>query len=224
MIPQFLAIALFLSIVGAFPVYSVAAASPSTSAQCTPDFAFGATTGSGMVTRGATVLLGITITSICGFTGDVSWSASVTSPPNTAKNGITLSRPTYHPIDLTTTHTSGLATFTVGTTENTLMTMWMITVTASGESNGNSLRHSATVSVTVDDFTIVANPTSITTSVGKTVTSAVTATSLNSFSGQIFYSGLLFAFHRLTRVVQSSAPSAYPGSRELGRLDADLQL
>jgi hypothetical protein len=191
MIPQLLAMALVLSMVGAMPVYSVAAASPSASAQCTPDFAFGATTGSGMVTRGATVLLGITITSVCGFTGDINWSASVTSPPDTAKNGITLSRPTYHPIDITATHTSGIASFSVGTTANTLMTTWTITVTASGESNGNSLRHSATISVTVDDFTIVANPTSITTSVGKTVTSAVTATSQNGFSGQIFYSGLL---------------------------------
>ena len=140
--------------------------------------------------KGSYRITGITITSVCGLTGNIFWSASVTSPPNTAKNGITVSRPTYHPIDLTTTHTSGIASFTVGTTENTLMTTWTITVTAFDESNG-SLRHSATVSVTVDDFTIVANPTSITTSVGRTVTSAVTATSQNGFSGQIFYSGLL---------------------------------
>jgi hypothetical protein len=189
MIPKFLAMALVLSMVGALPVYSVAAASANTSAQCTPDFTIVATTN-GMVTRGATVLLGVTVTAVCGLVGNIGISPSVTAPSHTATNGITLHQATYRPIALTATHTSGGASFTAVTTENTLMTTWTITVTAFDESNG-SLRHSVNISLTVDDFAIAANPTSITTSVGKTVTSAVTATSLNGFSGQIYYSGLL---------------------------------
>jgi hypothetical protein len=189
MIPQFLAMALVLSMVGALPVYSVAAASAGTSARCTPDFTFGTPTN-GMVTRGAPVLLGITIKSVCGLTGNIGWFPSVTSPSHTAMNGITLHQSTYRPIVLSATHTSGGASFSAITTANTLMTTWTITVTAFDESNA-SLRHSVNLSLTVDDFTIAANPPSITTSVGKTVTSAVTATSQNGFSGQIFYSGLL---------------------------------
>jgi hypothetical protein len=188
-IPQILATALILSMVGALPVSSVAAAGVSAGAQCTPNFTIGATTN-GVVTRGSTVLLEITITGVCGLTGNIGWSPSVTSPSHTTENGITLHQATYRPIVLSATHTSGGASFTVVTTGNTLMTTWTITVTAFDESNG-SLRHSVNLSLTVDDFMIAANPAVITTSVGKTVTSAVTATSLNGFSGQIFYSGLL---------------------------------
>ena len=178
---------LVLSMVGALPV--AAAASASTGAQCTPDFTIGTPTNV-MVTRGATVLIGITITSVCGLVGNIGISPSVAAPAHTATNGVALHQATYRPIVLTATHTSGGASFTAVTTANTLMTTWTITVTAFDESNG-SLRHSANISLTVDDFSITANPTSITTSMGKTVTSAVSATSLNGFSGQIFYSGLL---------------------------------
>jgi hypothetical protein len=188
-IPQVLALVLVLSVVGALPVSSVAAAGVSAGAVCTPNFTITATTN-GMVTRGTSVLLGITITSVCGLTGNIGWSPSVTSPSHTTENGITLHQTTYRPIVLTATRTSGGASFSAITTENTPMTTWTITVTAFDESNG-SLRHSVSLSLTVDDFMIAANPAVITTSVGKTVTSAVTATSLNGFSGQIFYSGLL---------------------------------
>src|ERR1700722_33591 len=188
-IPQILALVLVLSMVSALPVSSVAAASVNTGAQCTPNFTIGTTTN-GMVTRGATVLLGITITSVCGLTGNIGWFPSVPAPPPTVKNGITVHQATYRPIVLSATRTSGGASFSVITTANTLMTTWTITVTAFDESNG-SLRHSLNLSLIVDDFMIAANPTVITTSVGKTVTSAVTATSQNGFSGQIFYSGLL---------------------------------
>jgi hypothetical protein len=190
MIPQFLAMTLVLSMVAALPVYSVAAASATTSAQCTPDFTVSAPTNV-VVARGATVLLRFTVTSVCGFTGNIGWFPSVTAPSHTAKNGVGLHQATYHPIVLSATHTSGGASFQAITTVNTLMTTWTITVTAFDRSNPLNLRHTVNISLTVDDFAIAANPTSITTSVGKTVTSAVTATSLNGFSGQIFYSGLL---------------------------------
>jgi hypothetical protein len=185
-IPQFLAVALVLSMVGALPLYSAAAAAGT---QCTPNFTIGTSTN-GTVMRGSSVILEITITSVCGLTGNIGWSPSVTAPANTAKTGITLHQATYRPIVLSASKTSGGASFSVGTTENTLMTTWTIKVTAFDESNG-SLRHSVNLNLTVDDFTIAASPVSITTSVGKTVTSAVTATSQNGFSGQIFYSGLL---------------------------------
>ncbi|HEV2389813.1 MAG TPA: hypothetical protein VGS04_03720, partial [Nitrososphaerales archaeon] len=142
------------------------------------------------VTRGSTILLGFTVTSVCGFTGNIGWFPSVTAPPHTSQDGVALHQATYRPITLSATHTSGGASFQAITTANTLMTTWTITVTAYYNSNP-PLRHTVSISLTVDDFAITANPTSITTSVGDTVTSAVTATSLNGFSGQIFYSGLL---------------------------------
>ena len=186
-VPRFLATALLLSMVGAMPFNSVAAASAS--AQCTPDFNISAST-SATVTRGATKLLGFTVTAICGFTGNIGWFPSVTAPSHTATNGPALHQATYHPIVLSSTHTSGGASFQAITTENTLMTTWTITVTAYYNSNP-PLRHTVNIQLTVDDFAIAANPTSITTSVGTTVTPTVTATSQNGFSGQIFYSGLL---------------------------------
>jgi hypothetical protein len=190
MIPRFLAMTLILSMVAALPVYSVAASSASTSALCTPDFTVGGyPSTNGTVARGATLFMGITVTSVCGFTGNISWFPSVTAPSHTAKNGVGLHQATYHPIVLSATHTSGGASFLAITTVNTLMTTWTITVTAYQQ--GTSLRHTVNISLRVDDFAITANPTSITTSVGTTVTSAVTATSQNGFSGQIFYSGLL---------------------------------
>jgi hypothetical protein len=187
-IPRFLAMTLVLSMVAALPVYSVAAASASTNAQCTPDFTVSAPTNV-MVTRGATKLIQVTVTSVCGFTGNVSWFPTVTAPPHTTQNGVGLHQATYHPIVLSATHTSGGAAFSAITTANTLMTTWTITVTAYQQ--GTSLRHTVNISLTVDDFAITASSTSITTSVGTTVTPTVTATSLNGFSGQIFYSGLL---------------------------------
>jgi hypothetical protein len=187
-IPKFLAMTLILSMVAALPVYSVAAASASPSAQCTPDFTVSGPTNV-MVARGATLFIGITVTSVCGFTGNISWFPSVTAPPHTTQNGVGLHQATYHPIVLSATHTSGGASFSAITTANTLMTTWTITVTAYQQ--GTTLRHTVNISLRVDDFAITANPTIITTSVGTTVTPAVTATSLNGFSGQIFYSGLL---------------------------------
>jgi hypothetical protein len=186
-IPRFLAMTLVLSMVAALPVYSVAA-NASTNAQCTPDFTVSGPTNV-MVARGATLFIGITVTSVCGFTGNVSWFPSVTAPSHTTQNGVGLHQATYHPIVLSSTHTSGGASFSAITTVNTLMTTWTITVTAYQQ--GTSLRHTVSISLRVDDFAITANPTSITTSVGTTVTSAVNATSQNGFSGQIFYSGLL---------------------------------
>lgn len=155
---------LVLSMVAALPVYSVAAASTGTGAQCTPDFTVSAPTNA-MVTRGATKLLGFTVTSVCGFTGNVSWFPSVTAPSHTAKNGVGLHQATYHPIVLSATHTSGGASFSAVTTANTLMTTWTITVTAYQQ--GTSLRHTVNISLTVDDFAITASPSSITTSVGQ---------------------------------------------------------
>jgi hypothetical protein len=188
MIPKLLAMTLVLSMVAALPVYSVAAVGATTNAPCTPDFTISGPTNV-MVTRGATVLIGITVTSVCGFTGNISWFPSLTAPSHTTQNGVGLHQATYHPIVLSATHTSGGASFSAITTANTLMTTWTITVTAYQQ--GTSLRHTVNISLTVDDFAITANPVSITTSVGTTVTPTVTATSLNGFSGQIFYSGLL---------------------------------
>jgi hypothetical protein len=63
---------------------------------------------------------------------------------------------------------------------------YTITVTARDSQSGKS--QSASVTLTVNDFTIAANPTSITVPAGQTATSTVTASGFNGFSGTIYYS------------------------------------
>src|SRR5579864_543066 len=155
-------------------------------AACTPDFTFGPTTPA-RVLRGYTVLMGVSVIGECGFSGNIIWSASITAPSFNSQDGLRLYRPTYHAIVLSPSQPTGRASFQAITTKNTLLTTWTITVTASDSSAG--LRHSVNLALIVDDFAISANPTTIKASVGQTVTSTVTATSINGFSGQIFYSG-----------------------------------
>jgi hypothetical protein len=159
-----------------------------TSSACTPDFAFGTPT-TAHVLRGYTVLMGVSLIGECGFSGSIVWGASVTAPSFNSQDGIGIHRPTYHPIVLSPSQPTGAASFQAITTKNTMLTTWTITVTAFDASAG--LRHSVNLALIVEDFTISANPTNVRTSVGQTVTSTVTATSINGFSGQIFYSGLL---------------------------------
>jgi hypothetical protein len=163
----------------------------SSSSACSPDFVFGTPTPA-TVLRGNTVLIGVSVTGVCGFSGSLVWSASVTAPSFNSQDGLTLHRATYHPIVLSPSQPTGRASFQAITTKNTLLTKWTITVSATDSSSSPCcLRHSVNLALTVDDFSISANPTNIKASVGQTVTSTVTATSINGFSGQIFYSGTL---------------------------------
>jgi hypothetical protein len=165
------------------PVYASSGSSPT--ASCTPNFILSTSRPITNNTRGAESVLEISITSLCGLSGSVGWDVALTAPSHTATNAPILHQPTYR-VNLSPNHTSGFE-FTAITSQNTLLTAWTITVTAFGL----GLRHTLNVTLTVNDFTIAANPTHITVKPGQVATSAVTATGINGFSGQIFYSGLL---------------------------------
>ncbi len=68
------------------------------------------------------------------------------------------------------------------------MTTWTITVTASDVSHC-CVTHSVNVVLTVNDFTVTANPTSVKIPSGQIAYSTITVTSVNGFSGTIYYSG-----------------------------------
>src|SRR5258708_26373397 len=88
-------------------------------AACTPDFTFG-TPSPARVLRGYTVLMGVSVIGECGFSGNIVWGASVTSPSFNSQDGITLHRPTYHAIVLSPSQPTGVASFQAITTKNTL--------------------------------------------------------------------------------------------------------
>jgi hypothetical protein len=159
-------------------------------AACTPDFTFGIHAPV-RVTRGETLMMGVSVNGECGLSGNLIWSPSIVAPTFNAQDGLGLHRATYHPIVLSPSHPSGTASFQAITTKNTLMTSWTVNVAANDVSAPGGLRHSVNLTLIVDDFAISASPTTIKASVGQTVTSLVTASSLNGFSGQIFYSGIL---------------------------------
>jgi hypothetical protein len=164
------------------PVY---ATSGSSAANCTPNFLLSTSRPSTNNTRGAESVMIISITSVCGLSGSIGWGVALTAPPHTVSDAPTLNQATYR-VNLAPNHTSGVE-FTAVTNHNTLLTDWTITVSAFGL----GLRHSLNVTLVVNDFTITANPTKITVKPGQVATSAITATGINGFSGQIFYSGLL---------------------------------
>src|SRR5712692_1300552 len=144
---------------------------------------------SASVARGATTVFGISIKSSCG-TDHIGWGPSVTSPtPKVTcdknnvctSNGPILHQSTYHTIG------SGTGTFTASATDTTLLTTWTITVTASDVTHC-CVSHSVDVTLTVNDFTVTANPTSAKVSAGQTATSTITATGFNGYSGTLYYS------------------------------------
>jgi hypothetical protein len=95
-------------------------------------------------------------------------------------NGPTLALGSYHLIN------GGSASLRADAGASTPLMTYMITVTARDTQSGKT--QSASVSLTVNDFTITANPTSITVPPGQMATSTVTASGFNGFSGTIYYS------------------------------------
>jgi hypothetical protein len=100
------------------------------------------------------------------------------SPSET--NGPTLRLSRYHLIN------GGSASLRADAGASTPLMTYTITVTASDIQSGKS--QSASVQLTVNDFTITANPTSIMVPQGQVATSTVTASGFNGFSGTIYYS------------------------------------
>src|SRR2546425_11845746 len=110
----------------------------------------------------------ITVTPINGFTATVALTSSI--PPAT---GLTCSLPPSS-ILLGASQTATLScTGSAGT----------YTVTVTGTSG--SLVHTATVIYTVQDFTISANPTSVTVNAGVAGASAITITAQGGFNGVV---------------------------------------
>ena len=95
-------------------------------------------------------------------------------------NGPTLTLSRYHIIN------GGGAVLRVSAGPSTPLMTYTITVIA--RDTQSSQTKSASVTITVNDFTITANPTSVTVPAGQTATSTVTVTGLNGFSGTIYYS------------------------------------
>jgi len=147
------------------------------------DFTLTISPTSASLARGSTNGFRITISSVCGLTGDIGWGVAITSPSTTT--GLTLQQATYH-VFLSSTHTSGTGSFSVSASLSTVMTTYTLTVTARDTTLG--LTHSVTASLIVDDFTLTANPTKVKVSAGQTAFSTITVTGENGFSGTINYS------------------------------------
>lgn len=95
-------------------------------------------------------------------------------------NGPTLKLSRYHLFN------GGGASLRVDAGPSTPLMTYTIIVTASDTRSGTT--KSARVTLTVNDFTVTANPTSVTVPAGQTATSTVTVIGLNGFSGTIYYS------------------------------------
>lgn len=114
----------------------------------------------------------ITVNCSCG----VILGASIS--PNVS-NGPTLTLSNYH---LTN---GGSASLRVDAGPSTPLITYTITVTARDTQTGRT--KSDSVTLIVNDFTVTANPASITVPAGQAAISTVTATGLNGFGGNIHY-------------------------------------
>jgi hypothetical protein len=170
---------------------------PGCGGTATPDFSLSATPPSQTVTAGNGTSFTLTATSLNGYNGTVSFSASG------APTGMTVS---FNPASLTPTNSS---TVTVGTAAT--MTPGTYTLTLNG--TDGTLSHSTTVTVTVNapvtgDFSITATPSSRTISRGSSTTFSVTVANSGGFSGVVSFSvaGLP------SRTSASFSPSSVSGS------------
>jgi hypothetical protein len=132
------------------------------------DFTLGASPTSVTVKAGTTGTSTITLTSLQGFTGTVTLANTVS--PST---GLTC---TLSPTSIVL-GTSGTSTLSCSGSAGAY------TVTVNGTSG--TLSHSANVTLTVQDFTLTANPTSLSVNAGSPGTSNQTVTALDGFSGTV---------------------------------------
>ncbi|HKQ77387.1 MAG TPA: glycoside hydrolase family 9 protein [Blastocatellia bacterium] len=162
----------------------------------TPDFTLSANPSSVNLTRGATANSAITITRLGGFTGSVALSASG------LPSGVTAS---FNPASAT--GTSSTVTFTA----TTAATLGPATVTITGI--GGGLTRATTINLTViaqptPDFTLSANPSSLTVNRGASGTSTITITRSGGFTGSVAFS----ASGLPTGVTASFSPTSTTGN------------
>ncbi len=117
-----------------------------------------------------------TCTTTCGFAGPVTITTS-TSPAS----GLAVACPASIALTAGQTGATGTCTFSSVTPGS-----YTVIITASGGTNG-AITHAATVTVAVTgDFTIAANPTSVSVSpIGATGTSIITVTFVSPFTGSV---------------------------------------
>ena len=151
-----------------------------------PDFSIAPSQGSLSIPQGSSGGSTITVTSQNGFGGTISLSASVSPTGPTASLN-----PTSATISSGSSGTSALTVSTIASTPS-----GAYTITISG-TNGTVTRTTiVSVMVTVPDFTIAVNPTSLDITQGSTATTTITLASLNGFSGIV----------NLTATVSPSGP------------------
>src|SRR5690242_11979325 len=130
---------------------------------------------SNSVPIGGTVVFTVSIKSSCG-TDHIGWGPQVVSPTPVVKcdkQGVCTSNgPVFHQGSYKVIG-SGTQQFTASATDNTLMTTWTVRVVASDVTHCCST-DSATFTLTVNNFSVTANPTSIVVSAGQTATSTIT--------------------------------------------------
>ena len=137
-------------------------------------FSLAVSPSSGSVQPGSAVIFTISVKcNTCSVLLGASISPSVNNGPT-----LTLSR--YHIIN------GGGASLRVDAGPSTPLMTYNITVIA--KDTHSTQTKSATVTLTVNDFTVMANPTSVTVPAGQTASSTVTVTGVNGFSGTIYYS------------------------------------
>src|SRR5881397_1682370 len=135
-----------------------------------PDFSISASPASISVPPGSSATSTITLSSLNGFIGTVSLSA--TSSPS----GPSLS---LNPTSVTLS-SGGTASSSLSVSSST---SGSYTVTVTGTSG--SLSHSASVNLIVADFGISASPSSITVAPGSSATSRISLTSIGGFTGTV---------------------------------------
>jgi len=143
-----------------------------------PDFTLSANPTSLSINAGSASTSTITLTSVNNFAGTV----SVSSTGSPAGLGLSL-----NPSSLSlSSGGTGTTTLTISTQSSTPAGSYTVTVTGSS----GTLSHSTSIQVSVvqtaqPDFSVRANPASITLQRGDSASSTITATSLNGFSGTV---------------------------------------
>jgi hypothetical protein len=161
-----------------------------------PDFQIRATPASTSVLAGAEAISTITVTSLNGFSDSVSLGISI-SPGN----GLTC--------------TLSQATITGGSGSATLScsgSYWGYTVTVTGTSG--ALSHAVPVSVVVQDYTVTASSSSITTNAGTAGTATIDISPHDGFTGTVNLSSAVNA-SGLTCTVTPTSVSGGSGSSTL---------
>src|SRR3989454_4257037 len=143
-----------------------------------PDFSLSASPSSLPVPPGQSAFSTITVNSLNSFAGSLSFTTTVLSQPNSSG-----------PAPISAMNPSTVTVSASGTANSTL------TVTTASSNTGNyvvtvtgwsgNLTRSTILSVHVVDFSVIANPASLTIPIGSSSQSTLTLASINGFSGNL---------------------------------------